>query len=194
MQAQACRASWCPHLPHANTHTHTEFMTQALRCRLHHLSTALHQYNIQIDSYVSRFPNKSRTAGESAGSPEASTAVRFVFQTLSATSQTCRLSSDLVRQGDSSLGQPPGLLQFLRAIPPELPAQRVADASCLTVQRQPGAARGRGAGGGGGRRRHRLPGIHVPLLALGLLQPLLSVPSLSPPAPQVDAASWADKL
>lgn len=143
---------------------------------------------------MSRFPKKSSAAGESAGSLEASAALRFVFQTLSATSQTCRLSSDLVRQGDSSLGQPPGLLQFLCAIPPELPAQRVADAGCLTVQRQPGAARSCGAGGGGGRRRHRLPGIHVPVLAFGLLQPFLSVPSLSPPAPQVDAASWAYKL
>lgn len=102
--------------------------------------------------------------------------------------QPCRLSSDLVRQRDSSLGQPPGLLQFLRAIPPELPAQRVADSGCLAVQRQPGAARSRRAGGGGGRRRHRLPGIHVAVRALSLLQPFLSVPSLSPPAPQVESA------
>lgn len=104
------------------------------------------------------------------------------------------VSSDLVWQRDSSLGQPPGLLQFLCAIPPELPAQRVAHAGCLTVQRQPGAARSRGAGGGGGRRRHCLPGVHVAVLTLGLLQPFLSVPSLSPPVPKVGAAAWADRL
>lgn len=103
-----------------------------------------------------------------------------------ATSPTRRLASDLVRQRDPPLGQPTGLLQFLRAIPPELPAQRVADAGRLTVQRQPGAARGRGAGGSGGRRRHGLPGVHVAVLALSLPQPFLSVPSLAPPAPQVE--------
>lgn len=99
-----------------------------------------------------------------------------------------------MRQRDPSLGQPPGLLQFLRAVPPELPAQRVADARGPAVQRQPGAARVRRAGGGGGRRRHRLPGVHVAVRALGLLQPFLSVPTLSPPAPQVEPARWADTL
>lgn len=94
-----------------------------------------------------------------------------------------------MRQRDSSLGQPPGLLQFLRALPPELPAQRVADARCPPVQRQPGAARSRRARGGRGRGRHRLPGLHV-----SLLQPFLSVPSPSPPAPQVGSTMWADKL
>lgn len=90
-------------------------------------------------------------------------------------------------QGDPSLGQPAGLLQLLRAIPPELPAQRVADPGGLTVQRQPGAARRRRAGGGRGRRRHRLPGVHVALLALVLPQPLLAVSPLPPPAPPVEA-------
>lgn len=104
------------------------------------------------------------------------------------------LSSDPVWQGDPSLGQPPGLLQLLRAIPPELPAQRVADSGCLTVQRQPGAPRGRGAGGGRGRRCHSLPGIHVALLALVLLQPLLLASSFPPPAPPVEAARSAGKL
>lgn len=47
MQAQACRASWCPHLPHANTHTQTHSLWHdVMRCGLHHLSTALHQYNL----------------------------------------------------------------------------------------------------------------------------------------------------
>ncbi|XP_070378365.1 uncharacterized protein [Dermacentor albipictus] len=35
---------------------------------------------------------------------------------------------DLVRRGDPGLGEPTGLLQFLRAFPPALPAPRVADA------------------------------------------------------------------
>lgn len=88
-------------------------------------------------------------------------------------------------QGDPSLGQPPGLLQLLRAIPPELPAQRVADPSCLTVQRQPGAPRRRRAGGGRGRRRHSLPGVHVTLLTFLLFQPFLPASPVPPPATPV---------
>lgn len=68
------------------------------------------------------------------------------------------------------MGQPSGLLQLLRAIPPELPAQRVANSGCPAVQRQPGAPRGGGGAGGGRGRRHRLP---VSLLTLAsLLQPV----------------------
>lgn len=104
------------------------------------------------------------------------------------------LSSDPVWQGDPSLGQPAGLLQLLRAIPPELPAQRVADPGRLTVQRQPGAPRSGRAGGGGGRRRHSLPGVHVALLALVLLQPLLLASSFPPPAATVEAARSAGRL
>lgn len=82
--------------------------------------------------------------------------------------------SDPVRSGDPPLGEPSGLLQLLRAVPPELPAQRVADPSCLTVQREPGAPRRRRrAGGGRGRRGHRLPRFDVALLAFILLQPLV---------------------
>lgn len=88
-------------------------------------------------------------------------------------------------QGDPSLGQPAGLLQLLRAIPPELPAQRVADPGRLAVQRQPGAPRRRRAGGGRGRRCHSLTGLHVSLLALILLQPLLPASSFPPPAEAV---------
>lgn len=102
--------------------------------------------------------------------------------------------SDPVWQGDPSLGQSPGLLQLLRAIPPELPAQRVADPSCLTVQCEPGAPRRR-TGGGRGCRRHSLPGLHVTLLTFFVLQPfLLLASSLAPPAPQVEAARHAGKL
>lgn len=97
-------------------------------------------------------------------------------------------------QGDPSLGQPPGLLQLLCAIPPELPAQRVADPGCLTVQRQPGAPRRRRAGGGRGRRRHSLPGVHVTLLTFLLLQPLLPASPFSPPATPVKAARSAGNL
>lgn len=97
-------------------------------------------------------------------------------------------------QGDPALGQPSGLLQLLCAIPPELPAQRVAHPGCLTVKRQPGAPRSRGAGGGGGRRCHRLPGFHVAVLALVLLQPFLSASPLSPPAPPVEAAAGRSGL
>lgn len=104
------------------------------------------------------------------------------------------LPSDPVRPGDPPLGQPPGLLQLLRALPSELPAQRVAHPGGLTVQRQPGAARRRQrrrAGGGGGRRRQRLPGLNVALLAHVLLQPLVatSPPPLPLPATQVEAES-----
>lgn len=103
------------------------------------------------------------------------------------------LPSDPVRPGDPPLGQPPGLLQLVRALPPELPAQRVAHPGGLTVQRQPGAARQRQrrAGGGGGRRRQRLPGLHVALLALVLLQPVLPASPPPPPLPatQVEAES-----
>lgn len=106
----------------------------------------------------------------------------------------CLLSSDPVWQGDPSLGQPPGLLQLLRAIPPKLPAQRVADPGCLTVQRQPGAPRRRRAGGGRGRRCHSLPGINVALLTLILLQPFLLASSFPPPAPPVEAARSAGRL
>lgn len=98
------------------------------------------------------------------------------------------LSADLVWQRDPSLGQPPGLLQFLRAIPPELPAQRVADTSCLTVQRQPGAPWCGGAGGGRGCCCHSLSGIHVALLTFIFLQPYLFASSFSSPAPPVDAS------
>lgn len=38
------------------------------------------------------------------------------------------LPTDLVRRGDPGLGEPTGLLQFLRAFPTALPAPRVADA------------------------------------------------------------------
>lgn len=104
--------------------------------------------------------------------------------------------SDPVWQGDPSLGQPPGLLQLLRAIPPELPAQRVADPSCLTVQCEPGAPRRRRrrTGGGRGRSRHSFPGFHVTVLAFFVLQPvLLLASSFPPPAPQVEAVWPAGK-
>lgn len=184
---------------HMQTHTHSKTHSFWHRHRdvgciifwMHCISI------IQINSYVYlwayRNPSKTSAAGKWPGPQDASTTV-WVFQTHSGTSQTRRLSSDLVWQRDSSLGQPPGLLQFLCAIPPELPAQRVAHAGCLTVQCQPRAARIRGAGGGGGRRRHGLPGVHVAVLTLSLLQPFFSVPSHSPPAPKVGGAGWADRL
>lgn len=36
---------------------------------------------------------------------------------------------DTLRPGDPGLGEPAGIFQFLRAVPPALPAERVADPS-----------------------------------------------------------------
>lgn len=117
--------------------------------------------------------------------------VTAVIRTIFFLSLSSTTSPDPVWQGDPSLGQPPSLLQLLRAIPPELPAQRVADPSCLTVQCQPGAPRRRGAGGGRGRRRFSFPGIHVALLTFLLFQPLIPASPVPPPATPVEAAGSA---
>lgn len=74
-------------------------------------------------------------------------------------------SPDPVWQGDPSLGEPAGLFQLLRAVPAELPAQRVVDPSGLTVKCQPGAPRRRRRPGGGRRCScHSFPGLHVAVL------------------------------
>lgn len=57
------------------------------------------------------------------------------------------LPVDPVWPGDPTLGESTGLLQLMRALPTELPAQGVAHARRLAVQRQPGAPRRAGGGG-----------------------------------------------
>lgn len=58
-------------------------------------------------------------------------------------------STDPVWEGDPPLGEPPGLLQLLHPLPPELPPKGVADAGSPAEPHQPRAPQG-GAGGHNG--------------------------------------------
>lgn len=86
MQAQACRASWCPHFPHANTHTHSKTHSSWHRHRdVGCIIFWMHRIGIvQINSYVHlwayRKPSESSAAGKWPGPQDASTTVRWVFQ------------------------------------------------------------------------------------------------------------------
>lgn len=54
-----------------------------------------------------------------------------------------------MRERDPPLGEPPGLLQLLHPLPPELPPQGVADPSSPAEPHQPWPPQG-GAGGHNG--------------------------------------------